>query len=111
MWTSDGIKLYDGDCRAGDRAATVEEVAAWQAARDAAVPASVRSGQLILALDQVGKLDAVKAVVAAAGGLAADLWLHASQFDRADPLLQQLGQAAGMTSEDIDAVFRLAATK
>lgn len=103
--------LYFGECRAGDRAATEEEVAAWQAARDAWVPPSVRSGQLILALAELDWLDAVKAAVATAGGLYADLWIHASEFDRADPMVDQLGAAAGMAAEDIDAVFRLAATK
>lgn len=103
--------LYLGDCRAGDRAATTEEISAWQADRDAAVPTTVRSGQLILALDQLGKLGTVKASVEAAGGLYADLWIHASEFDRADPMVDPLGTAAGMSTEEIDAVFRLAATK
>ncbi len=73
------------------------------------VPAEVRSGQLIKALHAAKKLEAVKAVVAAAGGLAADLWAHASIFDRDDPLIDQLGTAAGMTAEEIDDVFRAAA--
>lgn len=103
--------LYFGDCRAGDRAATEQEVAAWQAARDAWVPPTVRSGQLILALNEIGKLDAVKAAVEAAGGIYPDLWIHASEFVRGDPMVAALGAAAGMTGEDIDAVFRLAATK
>jgi len=104
-------EYYIGDCRAGDRAATTEEAAAWQAARDSYVPTSVRSGQLILALAEIDKLDAVKAAVATAGGLYADLWIHASEFDRDDPMVEQLGAAAGMSAADIDAVFRLAATK
>ncbi len=103
--------LYFGDCRAGDRAATTEEVGAWQAARDAYVPSRVRSGQLILALAELDWLDAVKAAVATAGGIGPDLWAHASEFERAHPLIDELGTAAGMTAEDIDAVFRLAATK
>lgn len=103
--------LYVGDCRAGDRSATSEEVAAWQSARAAMVPATVRSGQLVLALNEFGKLAAVKAAVASAGGVIVDLWAHASEYDRADPMVDQLGTAAGMNAEDIDAVFRLAATK
>lgn len=103
--------LYFGDCRAGDRAATEQEAAAWQAARDAYVPPTVRSGQLILALAELDKLEAVKAAVASAGGLYPDLWAHASEYDRDDPMVADLGTAAGMTAEDIDAVFRLAATK
>jgi len=112
MWISVATaEIYVGDCRAGDRAATTEEIDAWQAARDAYVPPFVRSGQLILALAELDKLDAVKAAVSTAGGLYADLWIHASEFDRADPMVEQLGDAAGMSPEDIDAVFRLAATK
>lgn len=111
MWTADGVILYLGDCQSGDRPATLEEIAAWEAARAAMVPPTVRSGPLILALAELGKLEAVKAAVTSAGGLAADLWAHTSQFDRADPLVDELGTAAGMSPEDIDAVFRLAATK
>lgn len=103
--------LYFGDCRPGDLAATSEEVAAWQAARDAYVPPRVRSGQLILALAELDWLDAVKAAVATASGIGPDLWAHASEFERSHPLIDELGTAAGMTAEDIDAVFRLAATK
>jgi hypothetical protein len=32
MWTSDGINLYFGDCRPGDRAASDAEMATWRAA-------------------------------------------------------------------------------
>lgn len=112
MWRDETTgSLYIGDCRSGDRAATPEEIADWQAARAAYVPPVVRSGQLILALAELDKLEVVKAAVAQVGGLQADLWAHASEFDRADSMVDQLGTAAGMTAEDIDAVFRLAATK
>lgn len=112
MWRNETTAaLYVGDCGAGDRAATPEEIASWQAAREAYVPPVVRSGQLILALADLDKLEAVKAAVAQVGGLQADLWAHASEFDRTDSMVDQLGAAAGMTVEDIDAVFRLAATK
>ena len=103
--------LYAGDCRAGDRAATPEEIAAWQAARDAYVPPRVRSGQLILALAELDWLDAVKTAVTTASGIGPDLWVHASEFERSHPLIDDLGAAAGMTAGDIDAVFRLATTK
>jgi hypothetical protein len=103
--------LYAGDCRPGDRAATAEEVTAWNAARAAAVPDQVRALQLIEALDDLGHLAAVKEAVTAAGGLVPDIWLHASLFERTDARLCALGAAAGLSPEDIDAVFRLAATK
>lgn len=103
--------LYAGDCRPGDRAATSEEVGAWNAARAAAVPDQVRAVQLIEALDELDHLAAVKEAVAAAGGIVPDIWIHASLFERTDARLCALGAAAGLTTQDIDAVFRLAATK
>ncbi|ARV17472.1 hypothetical protein AEP_00512 [Curvibacter sp. AEP1-3] len=33
MWVDTFGNLYEGDCRAGDRAATPEEVAAWEQSR------------------------------------------------------------------------------
>lgn len=33
MWIDDLGNLYEGDCRAGDRAATPEEVAVWEQSR------------------------------------------------------------------------------
>lgn len=103
--------LYAGDCRPGDRAATSEEIAAWTAARAADVPDQVRAVQLVEALDDLGHLHAVKEAVANAGGIIPDIWQHAALFERADPRLCALGEAAGLSPEEIDAVFRLAATK
>lgn len=112
MWRDERTgALYAGDCRPGDRAATTEEIAAWTEARETAVPSQVRAVQLVEALDEVGKLAAVKAAVATAGGIIPDIWIHATIFERADARLCSLGESAGMTAEDIDAVFRLAATK
>jgi hypothetical protein len=102
--------LYVGDRRPGDAAATPEEIVAWEA-RLVPVPAQVRAVQLIEALDDVGKLAAVKAAVASAGGIVPDIWIHASLFERTDARLCALGAAAGLSPDDIDAVFRLAATK
>ena len=103
--------LYAGDCRPGDRAATSQEVIAWNAARAGAVPDQVRAVQLIEALDELDHLAAVKAAVASAGGIVPDIWIHASLFERTDARLCALGAAAGLSPQDIDAVFRLAATK
>jgi hypothetical protein len=33
VWTDGNGNLYVGDCRPGDRAATVDEIAAWEASR------------------------------------------------------------------------------
>jgi hypothetical protein len=34
MWTDGNGTFYFGDCKAGDRAATAEEIAMWKAAHD-----------------------------------------------------------------------------
>lgn len=74
------------------------------------VPSTVRSGQLILALDMLGKLAPVDAAVAAIGGISQRLWDRASVFDRDNKMLIYAASQAGMTSADVDAVFRLADT-
>jgi aspartate oxidase len=102
--------FYTGDCRIGDRAATIEEAAARQAAMVTRVPEVVSFGQLVRALSNLGHLVTIKAVVTAAGGLGLELWQHASTFERNDPLLIALATEAGLTTSDVDAVFRLAAT-
>lgn len=90
---------------------TQDEVDAEIARQADPVPPFVRSGQLILALAEVGKLDAVDAVVAQTGGLAERLWQRASRFDRDNQMLIDAGRAAGMSDANIDELFRLAATK
>lgn len=84
------------------------ELVAWLEAATNPVPPRVTSGSLIRALYEVERIDQVKAAVAQAGGLAEDLWRHASSFLRSDPLVEQIGAAIGMSAEDIDDLFRLA---
>jgi hypothetical protein len=101
--------LYDGDCRVGDREATPAEVAAWEAARaEAMKPKHVPAGDFVAALYQLGWLEDVKAAVAAAGGLAAELWAHASSFERNHPLVAQIATAIGKSQADLDSLFLLA---
>lgn len=111
MFTDGSGFFYTGDCRSGDRPATNEEIVAWEQERAQRVPLHVGSGQLIRALDELGHLAAVKQAVAQAQGLAVDLWVHSSRFERNDPMLVELAGAAGMDSSQVDAVFRLAVTK
>ncbi len=47
MWTSDGATFYDGDCRAGDRAATSGEVAAYRLAQ----ARSAKDGEVLAAFE------------------------------------------------------------
>ena len=78
------------------------------AAAALAVPQSVRAGDFVTALYQLGWIADVKAAVAAAGGLAEDLWLHAASFERDHPMVAQIGAAIGKTSADLDELFLLA---
>ncbi|MBX3498762.1 MAG: hypothetical protein KF889_04905 [Alphaproteobacteria bacterium] len=74
------------------------------------VPASVSAGQLIRALDQVDLLDTVDAAVAQADSLTQRLWARAAIFERSDPLIVGMAAAIGQTTEQLDDLFRLAAT-
>lgn len=80
-----------------------EKLAAWRAT------ARVSRFQARSALYAAGKLDAVEAVVAATGGLAAIAWADASEFRRDSPTIAALAGAAGLTDTDLDALFQAAA--
>jgi uncharacterized protein YcaQ len=73
------------------------------------VPESVTAGQLIRALDNVGLLRQVDAVVARADTLTQRLWSRAGVFPRKDPMIEAVAQALGKSSTELDNVFRLAA--
>jgi hypothetical protein len=119
--------LYIGDCRSGDRAASADEIAAWQA--KSAVPPQVSDRQFFqgaaqaglisqaeaLAMMQTGAIPA--ALAAAVGTLPAEQQFAAKMaiignrvFARADALVASLGAAMGQTPAQIDALFTLAAT-
>lgn len=106
MWTNGAGFLYDGDMRIGDRAATADEITAWQAAIADAVPAVAMSGDFKHALFDLGWYDAVNAAATSSGGLALILWTGASQFERAHPLVLQIAAVIGKTSDDLDELFR-----
>lgn len=72
------------------------------------VPASVSARQARLALLAAGLLDTVNAAVAAAGGATQIEWDHATQIDRASPLLASIGAALSLTGEQVDELFRAA---
>jgi hypothetical protein len=73
------------------------------------IPQSITNAQLKRQLAADNRLDAAKAAIAQADGLAEALWYGAAVFLRTDPLLIQLATAIGMTSADIDATFVAAA--
>lgn len=76
-----------------------ENLAAWRET------AKVSRFQARAALFAAGKLDAVDAAVAAAGGLAAIAWADASEFRRTSPTIAALAAGAGLTDADLDALF------
>lgn len=86
---------------------TQEEFDAAEAAL--AVPQTVRAGDFVTALHELDWINDVKAAVAAAGGLAEDLWMHASTFERGHSLVAQIGTAIGKTSAELDQLFVRAA--
>ena len=61
-----------------------------------------------LALLQLGLLDDVESVVAAADRATQIMWRHAVAFERAHPAWDVMGAVMGKTAADIDDLFRLA---
>ena len=62
------------------------------------------------ALRQVGLIDAVNAAVKASTPDVQDAWEFASEVRRNDPFLVTLSTSLGMTSQQLDALFVLAAS-
>jgi hypothetical protein len=77
------------------------------------VPQTVSRFQARAALHLAGKLTDAEAAVEAAAAenpLIAMAWREAVEFKRTSPALNALAEAIGMTPEDVDNLFRLAAT-
>jgi hypothetical protein len=75
------------------------------------VPRIITRRQFMLALDRIGKLDAVEAGVAAVTYRPFRIeWDNASTFDSRSATLQGLAAQLGFTDEDVDALFTLGAT-
>lgn len=110
MWINAAGTLYEGECAAGDRAATSGEIAAWQAARAAAaVPRRVTSVQGRAILRKYGLFDAVQAAIAAIGddqlrATAQDAFDHGG-FEIDSPLLNQVLTALGHDEAYRNALF------
>jgi hypothetical protein len=92
---------------------TAEEIAAAQAATAAEallVPQSVTPRQARLALLNADLLDAVEAAIAAGPRADQITWEFAVDVRRDYPMISNLGTALGLTSAQIDDLFRTAAT-
>lgn len=81
-----------------------------QASPPGVVPTRVTPLQARRALAQMGLLAAVNAVVAAANEDVKLAWEYATYVDRADPVAQAMSSVLGLTSQQLDALFTLAAT-
>jgi hypothetical protein len=74
------------------------------------VPASVTPLQARQALDAAGLRPQAEAAIAAAGQQVVDWWQFSPAIDRANPLVNQIAGALGLSSAQVDALFRSAAT-
>lgn len=77
----------------------------------AGVPQSVTRFQALAALHLAGHLPAVEAIMAApeTPTLAKLAWDNALSFERSSPTLAALASQLGLTSQDLDALFTVAA--
>lgn len=92
---------------------TPQQILAIWAARSSelsTVPTSCTRKQGNLALLQLGRLDQILTLVAAAQRKVKIAFDEAATFERTDPNLISLANAAGMSSADLDALFTLAVT-
>jgi hypothetical protein len=76
----------------------------------ASVPQTVSPRQARLALLAAGLLDQVEASVSAAGGATKITWDYATEINRTDPLIISIGAALKLTDDQIDVLFRYAAS-
>lgn len=113
MWMNTEKGAYFGDLQPGDREATLEEVAAWEAARteSARLAVSVSRFQARAALHLAGMLETVEAMMAApeTPALAKLAWADAQEFKRNSPTVLSLSASLGLTEAQLDALFTTAA--
>lgn len=83
-------------------------ITAQIAAEAAAVPASVTSIQARRAITAAGLRGAVEAAVAAASADVQTLWYTAETVERDNPLLLELAATLGLSSGQLDGLFRQA---
>lgn len=107
LFNDSGFECVHSDEEA---AAVRAEWAAALEARAAFVPRTVLRRQFLIALRRMGLRAAVDAAVANAGGETQDTYDNALNFERDHPMLLAMAQSLGVTSEQLDDLFRLAAT-
>lgn len=72
-----------------------------------AVPATITRTQARLVLHRAGLLPEVLKVIEA-GGVEAQIWYEAAEWNRSSPVLAGIAQALGFTDEQVDNLFRAA---
>lgn len=70
-----------------------------------AVPQVVTRRQALLALLAAGKLDQIEALIAEAPRAVQIAWEAAGTFERASPLIEEMGPQVGLTPEAVDLLF------
>jgi hypothetical protein len=106
----------DAPLREGYQRMTEAEYQAWVAAQPPPaeptpeVPHSVTPWQMRRALNQLGLRATVEAAVAGADQDTKDGWEFALEIRRDNPLIAGMAAGLGLTSGQIDDLFRLAAT-
>lgn len=75
------------------------------------IPDKVTMRQARLALHSFGLLDQIKSFIAAASPEAQIEWEYATDVERSNPLVALVQTNAGLSDQDIDNLFKLAATK
>lgn len=82
----------------------------WQDYTPIEKPASCTRKQGNMALYEMGYLDEVQAIVAAAPENVRIAYNDAATFERTDPFLQMMASDIGLTDEQLDQLFALAVT-
>jgi len=98
--------LLPGDCQQ----ITDDEASALMPSANPHVPTYVTMRQARLALLQQGRLAAVNAAVSAADEATQIEWEFAQGVDRSSPIVEAVSSALGLTPDDLDALFTLAAS-
>lgn len=78
---------------------------------DPYVPSTVTPRQARLALSEAGLLDQAEAAIAAADEPTQISWKYATEINRSNPLIETIAARLKLTSDQIDVLFRYAATQ
>lgn len=102
--------LFDADVDADAvMAARAVALNAAAAAAALAVPSSITSVQARRAISAAGLRSAAEAAVGSAGGAVQKLWYEAETVDRYDATVIGMATAIGLSSDQLDDLFRTAA--